>query len=81
MVKKMLEALGVKPEELLTKDAQAFPHRAHVRPTDRDQHQLQVLTKAIREAVKGDLLDTSIQSWTSNGSPGETTNHGHEYIL
>ena len=51
----MLEALGVKPEMPLTKEAQAFPHRTYPNPMDREQDQLQVLTKVLREAVKKGL--------------------------
>ena len=58
MAKKMLEALGVKPEMLLTKEAQAFPHRTYASPLERQEHQAQVLMGALRQAVKKDLLQT-----------------------
>ncbi len=53
MAKQVLAAVaGVRPEEILIREAQAYPHRSYA-STDT---QAQVLMNAIREAVKSDLV-------------------------
>ncbi|OLD02448.1 MAG: hypothetical protein AUJ07_08645 [Crenarchaeota archaeon 13_1_40CM_3_53_5] len=55
MAKKMLEALDVQPEELVSRDARAYPHRTFATPLEQDQHEYQLMMSALREAVKRDI--------------------------
>ncbi len=59
---KMLETMGVKPEELLTKEAQAYPHRSYVSTVDRDRNELEIMTNALRDAVTARILEKKNQS-------------------
>ncbi len=53
MAKQVLAAVaGVRPEEIIIKEAQAHPHRSYASPDT----QAEVLMNAIREAVKKDLI-------------------------
>ncbi len=53
MAKQVLAAVaGVRPEEIILKEAQAHPHRSYASPDT----QAEVLMNAIREAVKKDLI-------------------------
>ena len=45
---KMLEAMGIKPEELLTREAQTYPHRSYASSVESNRHDLDILTEALR---------------------------------
>ena len=40
---KMLEAMGIKPEELLTREAQTYPHRSYASSVESNRHDLDIL--------------------------------------
>jgi len=65
MAMKMLEAMGIKPEELLTREAQTYPHRSYVSSVESNGHDLDILTEALRDAVTAKILEKK-QSHTSN---------------
>jgi len=43
MAMKMLEAMGIKPEELLTREAQTYPHRSYASSVESNRHDLDIL--------------------------------------
>jgi integrase len=53
--KTFLEALGVKPEELLSRDALTMPHRTVLDP---EQRQMEVLNQALKQAIIRELRST-----------------------
>jgi hypothetical protein len=57
MAMKMLEAMGVKPEELLTKEAQSYPRRAYSSTLNGDRKELEILTMALRDAITARVVE------------------------
>ncbi len=56
MLKEVARAWGLDPEKILTKEAQAFPHRTYASPLERDEDHGRTLAEALRETVKKELL-------------------------
>jgi hypothetical protein len=59
MLKEMVRALGLNPEEILTKEALAMPHRTVVM-ADRDESQIETLMKALKQKLKQELAETTM---------------------
>jgi len=48
--------LGLEPEKVLVQSELAEPHRAYATSEDREQAQTRILSTAIKELIKKDLL-------------------------
>jgi len=55
LIKEYIRALGVNPEEILTK-ALSQPARTYATLQDREDYQLKVLSQALKESLKRELL-------------------------
>jgi hypothetical protein len=53
------QALGLNPEEILTKEALSMPHRTVV-TADRHESQMETLLKALKHKLKKELAETPI---------------------
>jgi hypothetical protein len=67
LIKEYVRALGVNPESVLTREALSEPARIYVTSQDMEDHQLKVLSKALREALKRELLSEK-PNWDSTYS-------------
>jgi site-specific recombinase XerD len=56
LIKEYIRALGVNPEEVLTREALLRPARTYMAPQDREDFQLKILSQALKEALKRELL-------------------------
>ena len=59
MLKEMVRALGLNPEEILTKEALAMPHRTVIK-AGRDENQIDTLLKALKQTLKQELIETPV---------------------
>jgi len=59
MLKEMVRALGLNPEEILTKEALAMPHRTVIK-AGRDEDQIVTLLKALKQTLKQELIETPV---------------------
>jgi len=59
-LKEIIRAWGMNPEEILVKDALAKAHRTVVNPLEDEQHQIRVLSNALKESFKQELLPKSV---------------------
>jgi len=59
MLKEMVRALGLNPEEILTKEALAMPHRTVIK-AGRDEDQIDTLLKALKQKLKQELTETPV---------------------
>ena len=57
MLKEMIRAVGLNPEEILTKEALAMPHRTVI-TASRDESQMETLLKALKQELKQELSET-----------------------
>ena len=57
MLKEMVSTLGLNPEEILTKEALAMPHRGVIK-AGRDDEQIETLLKALEQKLKQELIET-----------------------
>jgi integrase len=57
MLKEMIRALGLNPEEILTKEALAMPHRTVI-SAGKDENQIETLLKALKQKLKQELSET-----------------------
>jgi hypothetical protein len=57
MLKEMVRALGLNPEEILTKEALSMPHRTVI-TAGRDENQIETLLKALKQKLKQELAET-----------------------
>ena len=57
MLKEMIRALGLNPEEILTKEALAMPHRTVI-TTGKDESQIETLLRALKQKLKQELTET-----------------------
>jgi pyrroloquinoline quinone (PQQ) biosynthesis protein C len=57
MLKEMVRALGLNPEEILTKEASSMPHRTVI-TGGRDESQIEALLKALKQKLKQELAET-----------------------
>jgi len=57
MLKEMVRALGLNPEEILTKEALTMPHRTVIM-AGRDESQIETLLKALKHKLKQELAET-----------------------
>jgi integrase len=57
MLKEMIRALGLNPEEILTKEALAMPHRTVITAGE-DENQIETLLKALKQKLKQELSET-----------------------
>lgn len=58
ILKEITRALGLNPEEVLTKEALAKPHRTIITAsmkTNRDQNQIDTLLKALKQKLKQEI--------------------------
>jgi hypothetical protein len=55
-LKSFARGLGLNPENVLVKDAFAEPHRAYATSEEREQAQTRILSIAIKELIKRELL-------------------------
>jgi site-specific recombinase XerD len=56
LIKEYIRALGVNPEEILTREALSQPARTYATLQDREDYQLKVLSQALKESLKRELL-------------------------
>jgi len=56
VIKEYIRALGVNPEEILTREALSRPARAYIGSQEREDLQLRALSQALKEALKRELL-------------------------
>lgn len=56
VIKEYIRALGVNPEEILTREALSQPARAHVAPQEWEDLQLKALSQALKDTLKRELL-------------------------
>jgi integrase len=56
-LKEMVRALGLNPEEILTKEALSMPHRTTV-TAGKDEGQMETLLKALKQKLKQELAET-----------------------
>jgi site-specific recombinase XerD len=56
LIKEYIRALGVNPEAVLTREALTQPATTCIAPQDREDYQLRVLSQALKEALKRELL-------------------------
>jgi len=56
LIKEYIRALGVNPEEVLTREALSQPAATVITPQDREDYQLKVLSQALKEALRRELL-------------------------
>ena len=54
-IKMFVESLGLNPDEILSKDALAVPHRTVV---DQEERKIEVLNQALKEAILNELKTT-----------------------
>ena len=59
-LKAFARGLGLEPEKVLTKAALAEPHRIYATPEDHEQAQTRVLSIAIKELIKKELLSQDL---------------------
>jgi hypothetical protein len=59
MLKEMVRALGLNPEEILTKEALTMPHRTVIK-AGRDEDQIDTLLKALKQKLKQELTETPV---------------------
>jgi len=59
-LKEIIRAWGLNPEEILVKDASAKAHRTIINPLEDEQHQIKVLSHALKESLKQELLPKSV---------------------
>jgi len=57
MLKEMVRALGLNPEEILTKEALSMPHRTVI-TAGRDESQIETLLKALKQKLKQEVAET-----------------------
>jgi len=55
-LKEIIRAWGMNPEEILTKETLAEPHRTYVTPMEREEDQIKTLALALKETIKRELL-------------------------
>jgi len=60
-LKEMVRALGLNPEEILTKEALSMPHRTVI-TAGRDESQMETLLKALKQKLKQELTETPMQT-------------------
>jgi hypothetical protein len=74
-LKELIRAWGLKPEEILTRDALQQPHRTVIDRSQMEDNQLAQLTRALRQEMLKEIRENSPQSsiHAGNGksSPGE----------
>ena len=58
-LKEMVRALGLNPEEILTKEALSMPHRTVI-TTGKDEDQIDTLLKASKQKLKQELTETQL---------------------
>jgi len=56
-LKEIVRALGLNPEEILTKEALSMPHRTVI-TARRDESQMDSLLKALKQKLKQELIET-----------------------
>ncbi|MCP8304528.1 MAG: hypothetical protein H3Z50_03540 [archaeon] len=56
-LKEIIRTWGMNPEEILTKEALAMPHRTYVDSYGRKEDQVKTLSSALKEMMKKELLD------------------------
>jgi hypothetical protein len=65
-LKDFVRGLGLQPEKVLVQSEFAEPHRAYATSEDREEAQTRILSLAIKELIKKELL-----------ASGETSNQTH----
>jgi hypothetical protein len=56
MLKEIIRAWGMDPERILVKEALTEPHRTIVAPAIREEEQVKILARALREMLRKELL-------------------------
>jgi len=56
LIKEYIRALGVNPEEVLTREALSQPATTCITPQDREDFQLKVLSQALKDTLRRELL-------------------------
>ena len=64
-------ALGLDPNEVLSREALVKPHRTIIDPLQRDEYDFAILQKTIRKTLLNEIK-SSIKLSKDNGSPGDT---------
>jgi len=55
MLKEDVRVWGLEPEKTLTKEALAKPHRAYATVQDREEDQIKILSRSLKELIKREL--------------------------
>jgi hypothetical protein len=58
MLKGIVRAWGMDPEKILVKEALMEPHRVMVSAIDREEEEVKTPSRALREMLRQELLDT-----------------------
>ena len=59
MVKAFAQGLGLDPEEILSREALARPHRTILSGQEREQEDFQILSHAIKDLIKQEIAADS----------------------
>jgi len=57
MLKEIIRAWGMNPEEILAKEALTQPHRTYISPNNREQDHIGILTNTLKHIVRKELMD------------------------
>jgi alcohol dehydrogenase YqhD (iron-dependent ADH family) len=59
-IKEIIRSWGMNPEEILTKEALAQPHRTYISTVERDQPELGILARSLKGTIKRELLKETV---------------------
>ena len=69
LIKEYIRALGVNPEAILTRDALTRPARTDITPQDQQDYQLKVLSQALKETLRRELLSEKSNEDSTYSAP------------
>lgn len=69
LIKEYIRALGVNPEAVLTREAMTHPARTEINPQDQEDYQLKVLSQALKETLRHELLSEKNEEKSTYSAP------------
>jgi hypothetical protein len=69
LIKEYIRALGVNPEAVLTREALTRPARTDSTPQDQEDYQLKVLSQALKETLRRELLSEKHEENSTYSAP------------
>jgi hypothetical protein len=69
LIKEYIRALGVNPVAVLTREAITRPARTHIAPQDQEDYQLKVLSQALKETLRRELLSEKNEENSTYSAP------------